>query len=38
MVHTYKCKEDKCNIQPAYNYENELKGIYCNKHKKRWYD
>ena len=34
MPHKYKCKENNCNIQPAYNYDNNLKGLYCNKHKK----
>jgi hypothetical protein len=28
-----KCKNEKCNKIPNYNYESENVGIYCNKHK-----
>ncbi len=28
------CIEKNCNIQPSYNYKNEVNPIYCNKHKK----
>jgi hypothetical protein len=28
-----KCNHKNCNIYPSYNYEDNNKHLYCNKHK-----
>ena len=33
ITHKY-CEEQNCNIRPNFNFKNEKKGLYCNKHKK----
>ena len=33
-VRSKRCDENNCNKHPAFNYETEIKRLYCSDHKK----
>ena len=35
IVVTKRCVEENCLKQPSFNFDSEVKGIYCAQHKKR---